>query len=311
MMSATMGYRTIMTSGPLPMRWHRLRFARCLSSSSPLSQKRNDPIRAAKEAEKLEHLKNANFRDRIRQIPLDQEILDKLQAVKIGRTKNKKYKGDKRDFVRGRREDLAKVMDIKPRLFKSCVDEGKFPREGEKDDSANKSEVAFVGRSNVGKSSLLNVLAGTSIVAKVSSKPGETRHFNFYRMPKGFPMLVDMPGYGFSFSNDEAQESSWLRSMNAYVNKRKYLKTVYLLVDGRHGLKTSDVAFCETLNAAKRRFTIILTKGDLVDQKVLAKMIWYTREQIRSYSYANNEIFPVSAKTLAGISDLQRHALGR
>eukprot|EP00940_MAST-03C_sp_MAST-3C-sp2_P003396 g3396.t1 len=241
----------------------------------------------------------------MRRIPVDQRILNGLRSIRLGRTQKKQYKGDQRDFVRKKRASLSKNLDIKPKLLKSCASWEAFPRE--KSDSSN-VEIAFVGRSNVGKSSLLNVLAGTSIVAAVSDKPGETQSFNFYRMPSGFPTLVDMPGYGFAFTSNSSKETTWSRSIDAYICNRKALRTVYVLVDGRHGLKPSDLAFCEKLNEAKRRFAVVLTKGDLVDQKQLAKMIWYVREQIRPMTYADIDVFPLSSKTLSGVPELQSRA---
>ena len=95
-------------------------------------------------------------------------------------------------------------------------------------------EIAFVGRSNGGKSSLLNAIAGTSIVAKVSDKPGETRSVNFYKIGNGkrVPTLVDLPGYGFAFSKEETQEE-WTRVMERYVESRANLSSVCVLVDSR------------------------------------------------------------------------------
>lgn len=255
----------------------------------------------------LSELNTLSFRERLRRVPLDHTLLHRLDDLRLGRTRDKRRKGDRqRQIDRKRRQggdgDGRRWIG-KPKRIVSCASEKEFPNA-----RGTGTEIAFVGRSNVGKSSLLNAITGTSIVAKVSDKPGETQSVDFYRIGNGkaeYPTLVDLPGYGFAFSNEKAQEQ-WTRVMNAYLRSRSNLKTVCVLIDSRHGLKPIDLEFLDTLESAKRRSRIVMTKGDLVDRKTLAKMMWYTREQLRAFLYADSNVFPVSSRALAGLDELQR-----
>ncbi|RKP23060.1 P-loop containing nucleoside triphosphate hydrolase protein [Syncephalis pseudoplumigaleata] len=112
-------------------------------------------------------------------------------------------------------------------------------------------EAAFVGRSNVGKSSLLNALARFTQPARVSDKPGLTQQINFFTAGSHFH-LVDMPGYGFAYAKTEAVET-WQSTIDAYLSTRQTLKRVYLLIDARHGLKHNDKAFLEKLDQYQGR----------------------------------------------------------
>ena len=244
---------------------------------------------------RLEVLNGLSFRERMRRIPVDRGIVTRLEKAKLGRTKDKRSKGDRASMVKSTRDKLSEVFSVKPTCFASCATSDEFP-----DENRNKGEIAFAGRSNVGKSSLLNVLTGRSVIAKVSDKPGETQKISFYSMPKGFSNLVDMPGYGFSFANDERRKS-WTDAMDSYIQHRESLKSVCVLVDSRHGMKPVDLEFCERLENFQRRFQVILTKGDLLDRKALAKMIWYTGEQIREFKYADTFVGALSSRSLGGV----------
>lgn len=267
-----------------------------IRTMSSILPKKNgfDSIKSASQ-QKLDMFKDLSYRERMRRIPVDRRIADRLEKLKLGRTKDKRSKGDRKNVVSRTRDRLSEVFKVKPKCFASCSTSDEFP-----DENVNRGEVAFVGRSNVGKSSLLNVLTGRSIIAKVSDKPGETQAISFYSMPKGFPNLVDMPGYGFSFSQED-QRKSWTDAMDSYIQHRESLKSICVLVDSRHGMKPVDLEFCERLETFQRRFQVILTKGDLLDRKVLAKMLWYTGEQIRAFKYADVEVGALSSRSLSGV----------
>ena len=139
----------------------------------------------------------------------------------MGRTKDKRSKGDRKSMVRSTRDRLSEVFKVKPTCFASCATSDEFP-----DENQNKGEIAFAGSFERGKSSLLNVLTGRSVIAKVSDKPGETQKISFYSMPKGFSNLVDMPGYGFSFLNENVVRlgrTRWMPTFNIVKVSRVFV----------------------------------------------------------------------------------------
>ncbi|ORX45659.1 P-loop containing nucleoside triphosphate hydrolase protein [Hesseltinella vesiculosa] len=167
-------------------------------------------------------------------------------------------------------------------------------------------EVGFVGRSNVGKSSLLNALAETTIV-RTSDKPGLTQQLNFYSAGSKF-MLVDMPGYGFAHAEEEERES-WLELIDTYINERKALKRIYVVIDGRHGLKVADLEFLKELDKKRVKFQVVLTKCDLVVLPTLARRLMVVENDIRSYRHAVRDVLAVSSKSQAGINQMRKEML--
>ena len=165
-------------------------------------------------------------------------------------------------------------------------------------------EVAFCGRSNVGKSSLINAVT-LSTTVRSSDKPGMTQQFNFFVLPRRM-MLADLPGYGFAFANPHKMEG-WKMLMDQYMRQRKSLKRVYVLVDARHGLKVSDEEFMDRLEAAKSSFQVIMTKTDLVKSEDLARRHHLVMEKINGYNKAIKTVRMVSAYTGAGKLDRQCH----
>ncbi|KAI9227314.1 MAG: P-loop containing nucleoside triphosphate hydrolase protein [Piptocephalis tieghemiana] len=170
-------------------------------------------------------------------------------------------------------------------------------------------EVAFVGRSNVGKSSLLNALGGPRIhAARTSEKPGLTAQLNFYRVGE-VGVWVDAPGYGFAFAKAGATDA-WKSLMDDYFSARSgTLKRIYILADGRHGLKVNDKDFCHHLNGFGIKFQVILTKCDLVPRHILARRIQLLHQDLKAYSNAMPECLPVSSRTGAGVDRVRRHVL--
>lgn len=167
-------------------------------------------------------------------------------------------------------------------------------------------EIAFVGRSNVGKSSLINSVAESSVV-RTSDKPGLTQQLNFFNVGKLFHM-IDMPGYGFAFV-DEAERQSWKELMETYISQRKTLKRIYVVLDARHGVKVADTEFLKMLNSKQVKFQVVLTKCDLLVLPNLAKRIMTVEEHLKPYRNAVKDVVVVSSKTEAGINQFRKEML--
>ena len=131
-------------------------------------------------------------------------------------------------------------------------------------------EIAFMGRSNVGKSSLLNALVGRKSLARTSSEPGKTQTINFYKVNDAF-YFVDLPGYGYAKTSKETR-MKWAKMIGKYLETSKTLKAVALLVDVRHEPTKDDVATVETLVASGRPFVVALTKADKLSKTAGEKM---------------------------------------
>ncbi|KAG0255336.1 hypothetical protein BG011_005199 [Mortierella polycephala] len=170
-------------------------------------------------------------------------------------------------------------------------------------------EIAIVGRSNVGKSTMLNTLTESPNTARVSSKPGLTRQLNFYRCSDKF-VLVDMPGYGFAFAKEE-DKTAWTELIDEYLATRKTLKRIYVMIDARHGLKVADKEFLTTLDKKSKKFQVILTKCDLVTPPDLARCYTLVQEELKkSYRNAITErLLMVSSYTGAGMNNLRKDML--
>jgi GTP-binding protein len=167
-------------------------------------------------------------------------------------------------------------------------------------------EVAICGRSNVGKSSIINAVT-LSTVARSSDKPGMTQQFNFYLLPRRLT-LVDLPGYGFAFADPHKMET-WRLLMDAYMSTRRSLKRALLVVDARHGLKANDVEFMARLERARTPFQVVMTKCDLTREEDLARRHAHVAQELRAFSRAVGPIRLVSAYTGAGLADLAQDLL--
>ncbi len=165
---------------------------------------------------------------------------------------------------------------------------------------ANKPEVAFAGRSNVGKSSLLNALVGRKVLARTSASPGRTRALNVFDIDSGRAAFVDMPGYGYA-GVSKAERAGWAEMIASYLHTRRALRGVLVLVDGRHGLKDSDHAFFEVLVKAGTPCRVILTKAD----KVKAIEVAAVEAAIKKYPCAFPQVLATSAHTGQGIAELR------
>jgi GTP-binding protein len=166
-------------------------------------------------------------------------------------------------------------------------------------------ELAFAGRSNVGKSSLINALTGRSSLARTSRTPGRTQELIFFDL-HGQATLVDMPGYGYAAAS-KAKTAAWGELARDYLRGRPTLLRVFVLVDGRHGLKESDQETMRLLDAAAVSYAIVLTKGDEVKAADKSARVAATLEALRKHVAAYPEVMFTSARTGEGIADLRAH----
>ncbi|HUZ31887.1 MAG TPA: ribosome biogenesis GTP-binding protein YihA/YsxC [Xanthobacteraceae bacterium] len=164
-------------------------------------------------------------------------------------------------------------------------------------------EVAFAGRSNVGKSSLINALTGRRSLARTSNTPGRTQELIFFSGPHQV-MLVDLPGYGYAAAA-KSKVAAWTKLIHAYLNGRATLGRVYVLIDARHGLKAADEIILDTLGRAAVSYQIVLTKSDQVSAEKLAESRLATMESIRKRPAAFPDILATSAHTGDGIPRLR------
>ncbi len=166
-------------------------------------------------------------------------------------------------------------------------------------------EVAFAGRSNVGKSSLLNALTGRNALARTSNTPGRTQELNFFDV--GDPLafrLVDMPGYGFAKAPKDVVKK-WRFLVNDFLRGRQELKRALVLIDARHGIKEVDREILEMLDKAAVSYRIVLTKADKIKPTELADVAAKTAEEVRKRPAAHPDILETSSETGLGIPELR------
>ena len=164
-------------------------------------------------------------------------------------------------------------------------------------------EVAFAGRSNVGKSSLINALVGQKTLARTSNTPGRTRELNFFTADVGV-VIVDMPGYGYARASKRDVED-WTRLVFDFLRGRVNLRRIYVLIDARHGLKANDKEALGVLDKAAVSYQIVLTKSDKEKPAALEAVIAETRAAIAKRPAAHPEVIATSATTGAGIEALR------
>jgi GTP-binding protein len=164
-------------------------------------------------------------------------------------------------------------------------------------------EIAFAGRSNVGKSSLVNALTGRRTLARTSHTPGRTQELNFFDL-SGHLTLVDMPGYGYAAAGKE-KVAAWTALIHAYLRGRANLARVYVLIDARHGLKPVDGGVLDTLDKAAVSYQVVLTKADALKAVELDRRVAETAAAIVKRPAAFPEICPTSSRTGLGVPALR------
>jgi GTP-binding protein len=166
-------------------------------------------------------------------------------------------------------------------------------------------EVAFAGRSNVGKSSLINALTGRNALARTSSTPGRTQELIFFEGPEQAGLrLVDMPGYGYA-SAPKAKVAAWTALIHKYLQGRSSLARVYVLIDARHGLKEVDLEVLKTLDRSAVSYQVVLTKVDETKPAELEQRLTDIKAALVTHPAAFPEVIVTSAQGGAGIAELR------
>jgi GTP-binding protein len=197
-------------------------------------------------------------------------------------------------------EDLeaGRLLFARPWTFvKTCVNVADLP-------TPDGVEVAFAGRSNVGKSSLINALCGRGELARTSNTPGRTQALNIFENEAGGFRLVDMPGYGFARAPKTAV-AQWTALIHAYLRGRPSLRRVYALVDARHGVKANDTTLFNELDSAAVSYQVVLTKADKLKEAALAAVIENAAARLSKHTAAHPELIVTSAQSSAGLDILR------
>jgi GTP-binding protein len=192
-------------------------------------------------------------------------------------------------------------MFARPFVFvKGCVRIADLP-------PTDRTEIAFAGRSNVGKSSLINALTNTKDLARTSNTPGRTQELNIFESADAPLRIVDMPGYGFAQAPKPKVEA-WTRLIHQYLTGRPNLRRVYVLIDGRHGPKASDLTVMNQLDKQAVSYQLVLTKADKPSVAELDAVIEASKAAIAKRPAAHPELLVTSSETKFGI-DLLRAAI--
>jgi len=182
------------------------------------------------------------------------------------------------------------------RFLKGVVDAAGLPR-------PRALELAFAGRSNVGKSSLLNALVGRKTLARTSNTPGRTREINFFELGDEV-YLVDLPGYGYARAS-KREVGAWNRLIRSYLKGRAALARVFLLIDARHGLKATDKPILELMDLSAVSYQGVLTKADKLKADEIAGVAEAVASELATHPAAHPELIVTSARTGLGLAELR------
>jgi GTP-binding protein len=194
--------------------------------------------------------------------------------------------------------EAGRLLFARPFVFvKGCVRIADLP-------PTDRVEIAFAGRSNVGKSSLINALTGTKDLARTSNTPGRTQELNIFEAADAPLRIVDMPGYGFAQAPKPKVEA-WTKLIHQYLTGRPNLRRVYVLVDGRHGPKDNDLSVMNQLDKSAVSYQVVLTKMDKPSAAELDGVIADTKAAIAKRPAAHPDLIVTSSETKFGIDVLR------
>ncbi|KAJ1737831.1 hypothetical protein LPJ72_000129 [Coemansia sp. Benny D160-2] len=248
-------------------------------------------VEALKDAVNVRGAEELSNRKLFERLQPDEKTMEMLDMHRLGMEKEGR-------FVRRRWFGYQEPEVSLPRLafFAGAQSSKSFP-------SASLPEIGFVGRSNVGKSTLVNQVCG-SAAARISDRPGLTQQINFYTARDDFH-LVDMPGYGFAFAKEE-ERVGWQSLIEDYIRNRKTLRRVMVLLDARHGIKANDRDFMDLMDRTRTKYQFVLTKCDLVRRTDLAKRHLLVSQEAASSKHCIPRVMLVSARDGAGLNLLRK-----
>lgn len=169
---------------------------------------------------------------------------------------------------------------------------------------ADRPEICFAGRSNVGKSTLINAVTGRKALARASNTPGRTQEINFFDLAAGTMWLVDLPGYGFAKAPVNVV-AKWQALLKTYLSGRANLRRAYVLIDARHGVKAVDHEIMSLLDSAAVSFQVVLTKADKVGPDAIAKVVDRVAVDLKKHPTAFPEIIVTSSEKGDGVPVLR------